>query len=933
MINLLIDTTSWKKLISKTEISMSLHQVRKWVKGNEVTLLCPAILYEEWQKHREVELKAAKTSVVKAEKEVKLLGFIPGESQRQHALDLLQSQISVVDELFQMSLTIPTIDSVLKNSAERQLHQRPPFHNKRDSLKDCILILSAIEYLYAEEHKELFFLSDNHNDFAVQNENRYHLNPDILSGYPGLIVKYFRTSTELIDYLIKDRHLSSLRADIDKVQLSSSGGISINRDTSVIDQLHEYVVKRFKDITIYPIKLLLQDFPFRLDESQMAHYNIFTLYTNNTILFNFFNSLELKEDGVNFSDSVYLENINDAKIKIETVIKQLNSNLIFSIGSHKNHEKKEIRLFDKSICDCVRCQFDRLNFSSVLNNLNPIDEDSKDELFKRAYINYQCGNFLKAVEIFERLIEWAKTSGNQTSLFIIQFNLNKLSIFIENHYWGEDSRQSLVEKLRATNLEAVAKKTSTLENQKLIEFILKGEFYSSTITKMYALGKEIRDSYHLQTAGGFSLNSTIWNVINEFASMDAFLNQNFIVYDAFKEFDDLFEIFTESIIASHAIPESQGSKLNHVNDYILKKLIRYGEPDTIQKLIIRYNLKEFNYKPATDSPESFLSVCLNVLSNYSLTLAHYNTYSETQHSFFWTKFNRILSNTLIITKLIDFDSQTKNLVASSLLDLLRIEESLKENNLYHVKSFLRKLCSEISNELKQGFIDLIISKEKYHTEDFLHLAAQLSVNDNSKQGIVSETFVKITELHFSENGATSRNRSSIVYFFDSANSEQREKIKNKVETSLKKKFDYDLFYKSVMYNVIESSDDHFAEFFRESLPKAISTSFRNAFINRAEKRFERVNMLINLCFKIQTDFGRQIFTQIKEIDLYYRWLLDLDNFDYSKFQVYWITEYDTKYFNERFRNCIKLRDVLTAYLKKNIDPRIQEAYFGIYGGQ
>lgn len=931
MINLLIDTTSWKRLISKTEVSKSLHQVSKWVKGNEVTLLCPAILQDEWQRHREVELKAAKTSVAKAEKEVKLLGYMPGESQLQFALDLLQSQISVVDELFQMSVPIETPDSVLRNSAERQLQHRPPFHNKKDSLKDCILILTVIEYLRGEGHKELFFLSDNYNDFAVQNDNDYQLNPDILSNYPDLSVKYFRTSTELIEHLIKERQLSSLRTDIDKVQSSSSGGITINMDSSVVDQLHEYVMKRFKDITIYPIKLLLQDFPFRIDESHWAHYNIFTLYTNNTVLFNFFNSLELKEDGVVFSDSVYLKNVDDAKVKTETVIKQLNSNLIFSIGSQKKHDKKEIRLFDKSTCDCVRCQFNRLNFSFVLNNLNPIDGDSKDELFKRAYINYQCGNFLKAVEIFEKLGEWAKISGNQTSLFIIYFNLNKLSIFIENHYWGEDNRQNLVERLRATNLEDFAKKTSTLENQKLIEFIVKGEFYSSTTTKMYALGKEIRDSYYHQTAGGFSSNSTIWNVINEFASLDAFLNQNFIVYDAFKEFDDLFEIFTESIIASHSIPESQGSKLNHVNDYILTRLIRYGEPDTILKLVRRYNLKEFTYKAATDGPESFLSVCLNVLSNYSLTLAHYTTYSETQHNFFWTKFNRILCNILIISKLVNFDSQTKNLLVSSLLDVLKIEESLRENNLYHVKSFLRKLCSEISHELKQDFIDLIISKEKYHTEDFLHLASELSVSNN-RHGIKGDTFTKIIKLHFIQSEAASRNRSSIVYFFESANSEQRTDIKNRVEVSLQNKFDYDLFYKSVMYNIIESSDGQFAEFFKESLPKPNSTSFRNAFINRDEKRFERVNMLINLCFKIQADFGRQIFTQIKEIDLYYRWLLDLENFDYSKFKVYWIIEYDTKYFNERFRNCIQLRDVLTEYLKTNKAPRIQEAYFGIYGG-
>lgn len=201
------------------------------------------------------------------------------------------------------------------------------------------------------------------------------------------------------------------------------------------------------------------------------------------------------------------------------------------------------------------------------------------------------------------------------------------------------------------------------------------------------------------------------------------------------------------------------------------------------------------------------------------------------------------------------------------------------------------------------------------------------------KGISEETFIKIIESHFYENDIFTRSSSTIAYFFKAASSSQKDVIRNRVESSLLKKFNYDLFYESVMFNVIDASEWQFAEFFKESLPKQNSTSFRNMFINSDEKRFERVNMLVNLCFKIKADLGKQIFTQIKEIDLYYQWLLDLDNFDYSKFKVYWIIEYDTMYFNDRFRNCIKLRDILTAYLKTNKAPRIQEAYFGIYGGR
>jgi predicted nucleic acid-binding protein len=50
--NLLIDTCTWRELISSIEYNSLLKQLSTWVDQSEVVLFCPEVLKEEWAKHR-----------------------------------------------------------------------------------------------------------------------------------------------------------------------------------------------------------------------------------------------------------------------------------------------------------------------------------------------------------------------------------------------------------------------------------------------------------------------------------------------------------------------------------------------------------------------------------------------------------------------------------------------------------------------------------------------------------------------------------------------------------------------------------------------------------------------------------------------------------------------------------------------------------------
>ena len=934
MTNLLIDTCSWKQLISKNEISKELIQLKSWVKNGEVNLFCPEVLKEEWIKHRNIEIEAISKALNNQKKSLKLFNIPIADSQLELAKELLESQVSIVDELLKLSSFIPTSDSAKIRTTDHATKNKAPFHKKRESHNDALLIFSTLDYFDKNGLQEFNFLSDNYNDFTQSIDNGYKIHPDISKGYDKMSIRYFRKPQDLINAYISQKGLTSLKEDVDILPFSSSRVLAISQNCPIIDQLHEYVTKRYSEITFYPLHLLKLDFPFKVTSSFWSHYGLFTLHTDNTVLFGLFESLTLSEgNAISISNPLYTANVENPKDKIEAVLNKLNANLVFSIGNREQNKKIDIRHLDKKICNCVRCNFNRLNFHLALNDSNPEEGDDVNNLIKKAYVNYQFGSFIKSVEIYEKVAEWAEKNEKHTTLFLAKYNLSKLSIFIQNHYWGKNNNEELVNKLQEIDLEKIAKSTSTAENAKLIEWIVKGTFYTQTLLKIQSLVSELRDSYYLQTEGGFSSNSTIWNLINEFGSIDSFLNQNFIVYDSFSEFFEIFELFTESVIASHAIPESQGSKLSYMDDYILKRLVYYGNTDIIQKYLRRYSLKQIKYKSSSPEGETFLDICFNFFDGYSF-VNQFNIFEESNHNFFWLKYNRIFSNILTLFGIVDSNNLSKNQFAKKLLSFLRDENVIKENNLSSVRTFLWNTKDDLSPEAKREFVDLMLTNKKYHNDDSFELVGSL-LRSFETEGISSNIFTKIMELHF-ENSIDRRSRydtSSIVYFYKASNQEQQLIIRDKIVRLLTNKFHRELYYRSIMYDLLEYTDDLFESFYIDSIPKANTTSFRNAFISKDEKRFESVNELINLCFKFKIDLGANKFDWIRELDPYYKWLENLHDFDYSGFKPYWIIEYNTSYYDEQFKNCSKLRTVLSSYLRTNKNPVILKKYFNIYGGE
>ena len=97
-----------------------------------------------------------------------------------------------------------------------------------------------------------------------------------------------------------------------------------------------------------------------------------------------------------------------------------------------------------------------------------------------------------------------------------------------------------------------------------------------------------------------------------------------------------------------------------------------------------------------------------------------------------------------------------------------------------------------------------------------------------------------------------------------------------------------------------------------------------------DNRFERVNSILNLCFKFNISTATEQFKPFKSLDSYYDWLVDMDNFNYDLFDSRWIREYATRFYYKKIHNNKRVKEKLDVIIKEKFDSNLERTYLNIY---
>jgi len=159
-----------------------------------------------------------------------------------------------------------------------------------------------------------------------------------------------------------------------------------------------------------------------------------------------------------------------------------------------------------------------------------------------------------------------------------------------------------------------------------------------------------------------------------------------------------------------------------------------------------------------------------------------------------------------------------------------------------------------------------------------------------------------------------------VYFYVKPN--EKKEIKAEVKKFLDERFSAEVYYSSVINNILEDNL-YFDDYRMFILSISDRPSFKKSMTGIEDVSNYEVNKFIHVCFKLNNKVPKEVVPN----KIYYDWLLNIEGFDYSKFNALWILEFCPTLFIEKFSNCEPLKKAVKEYLTHNHNKTIQGLYF------
>jgi len=678
----------------------------------------------------------------------------------------------------------------------------------------------------------------------------------------------------------------------------------------------------YKEISFIPTHILRRYYPFADNERSNAYYHTFTMHNVKDSLLEFFSTIEIREDKtIAFKNESLLEGIVDYKEKIEFVLKRLTYNLVFGVSGSTGKYSVNTHYYNPVYCNCCRCAFNRFEFRNVFKNLEIETTDLKEKL-KVAYIHCQVGNLNNSASLFLEIAQQAYTEKKYITYFIAKYNLKQLGSFLNNYVYNREVNLELVNKLTKIDPLEEAVKLKTHTDYDLLSFIAQEDYFSDAFQNIREAVNDIVEHYYSQLNGGWSNNQHILKLNEAFAKLETFLNSNYILFDQYSNFEKLFEAVTEGLLASHAITESQGQRLEVFDDYWVHKLMLYGKKKTILKYFYRFKLKSLRYNSSSNERDSFIDLAENLFqNNYSANTSVHVTFSNI---YFENIYDKTFANTLTMASLLELNDTVLNRFGELLFAFLQTENKLSHSSIESIILFFKRKARKIDKEILYKYFTYFLYNDKFHKSEILESVIEcfpdnsLEISEKDFETLVNRSTSvcdKCKEIHSPE---------ILIDLFDKVGIDLQKLISVKIQTALEDNFNFRLYYLATLNDIIPLDKAKLFSLIKDINVNEKTYTFRSLFSGIDDYRNHYVDEILNLCFKFEIYTSAIEFQKFKEIGKYYEWLIDMNGFDYKNFNPEWVLDNQTYYYFKVMSKSEKLIRALREFLKANSHAGIEK---------
>ncbi|MGB8194057.1 MAG: hypothetical protein WCF67_19135, partial [Chitinophagaceae bacterium] len=396
------------------------------------------------------------------------------------------------------------------------------------------------------------------------------------------------------------------------------------------------------------------------------------------------------------------------------------------------------------------------------------------------------------------------------------------------------------------------------------------------------------------------------------------------IYNNYAQFEEIAGKLAEGLFLIYTFNDKQIPHLASIDEYFLLKIIIYAKTDTLRKHLNRLQLSSIRFvRSSHELP--FAEFVVKFLSDFTKLKKLYDGTGNDKAYFFWNKYHKIFTNILVTLTVSDSVSDFSKITAA-LLDILKEKSFLKKVDNTVISDFIRAKGECIHSTHIKALLRIAIENDQLHDPSIFSAIKHQILCHHKELIIYDEVMFLEIRKHFLDKCQKCNIRHHydiIIHVYAFLSPAFKTEVEHQIYTLLLDEFDADAYYLLALFEVIDYRRfiDHFIE--QCSLPTEVQRRFAYHF---SEANIEALNMLLNLAFKFSLDLSDPRFQKFQGLSLYYDWLLNLDSFDYSKFNPEWVLQHQSRHFLKKILSNREVRANIREYLKVTKHEVLSELY-------
>jgi hypothetical protein len=693
------------------------------------------------------------------------------------------------------------------------------------------------------------------------------------------------------------------------------------------------LVNTFEGLSVLPGHILSKLPPFSMSAKSRSYFVDlnYTLYTDNRALFDFFADIKLEgENYVRISDGSTLpqESMRD-------VLNFLEYNFINHISpvDDRNDEKRVCvhKLFHHQGCDCERCSLKKLRWGIAIEKLSvPLNESIVNHSLRRGIVLVELGKIRDAFELYKRLADQSLLAKRYVAYIVAKFHLVSCGFLIRNAFHVDNS-DAMEEEVTKINLQLEIEKIAEQNDVRCeVVKVLKWLVGSSYYLGMYVEADlRFRDAVKSRDADerGHVVSTNHYQKLSALSSeLTVFVEGNAFHVSYFNGLGLIVLKVIEAGLIQFGLKNPMAAKVSDVHPYFLHLCFTYCESEKLNELFNKYKVKQLSFGSDEDDPDGNL---IKYIDDLLSSLERCREFIVKEFDAGNAAPKRKLNNQLKVAML---------LVSVASLPELQLNEI--------VKRFLNIAGLDIVEPGTIGGLRDIFSRQK-------HVLAPATFQSVYKFLLKSKTFDRILltqelpfflrEAHpeFIDTDPESRElllkRKEelkdtndfavylLMFYALIVPTEIRRSIGVKLEDQLSKSFDSQVYYLAAYHDVI-GYEKFLPQLIAHVPRREMAKNARRSVMGYDDFRNDDLDRVITLGYKYGFNLkAPEIQALAGDVD-YYQWLLNLDTFDYDKFNPYWLLFEPNVVFVEEFRKHDKIRASVKEYLTKSQVSRLKDIY-------